>query len=179
LSGGGDLLQASNGAVNHSTVILFLNAAVALHNFLGHPFFGAGMGAHPFAFDAYTTQLSTFGQAVFENGALISTNKKDAASLFLRLMSETGIFGTLAFCVMCFSAIARARRAILGRISAGQGAEDFVVISVGFNGAMLGLFAACMFRIGSYYSLPFWLLFAVCAAIPQIPGMRPDVSRDR
>lgn len=167
LAGGGG---AGNnlGALNYSTVILFLNAAVTLHNVSGSPVFGVGMGAHPFSYDAYLGQLSAFGRIALQHGNVIATNKMDAAALFLRLMSETGVAGTLAFTAMCFSAMLRARRAILDRLSMGCVIGELDAISIGVNGAMLGLFVAFMFRIPQYYSTPFWTLFALCTAIPSL-----------
>jgi O-antigen ligase len=59
---------------------------VALENFKRNPILGTGLGSHPTAFDKYSlTNL--------EGAVEIDFNKMDANSMFLRLMSETGLYG--------------------------------------------------------------------------------------
>jgi hypothetical protein len=76
--------------IHGSSFVLYNNYHVALENFKRNPLFGTGLGSHPVAFDKYSlTNLS---------GAVdIDFNKMDANSMFLRLMSETGIYGLAVF----------------------------------------------------------------------------------
>jgi hypothetical protein len=72
--------------INGSSFVLYNNYHVALENFKRNPIFGTGLGSHPIAFDKYSlTNL--------EGAVEIDFNKMDANSMFLRLMSETGIYG--------------------------------------------------------------------------------------
>ncbi|MFM7105010.1 MAG: hypothetical protein ACKOW8_05765, partial [Flavobacteriales bacterium] len=51
-----------------------------------NPLFGTGLGSHPTAFDRYSlTNL--------EGAVQIDFNNMDANSMFLRLLSETGLYG--------------------------------------------------------------------------------------
>ncbi|MBU6323856.1 MAG: O-antigen ligase family protein [Bacteroidetes bacterium] len=75
--------------VNSSTFALYTNYIIAKESFQRNPLFGSGLGSHPINYDItfakyfpadFTERFGTF-------------NKFDANSLFLRLMSETGLFG--------------------------------------------------------------------------------------
>lgn len=85
--GGIDVKKIST--VNSSTFALYTNYIIAKESFQRNPLFGSGLGSHPINYDItfakyfpadFTERFGTF-------------NKFDANSLFLRLMSETGLFG--------------------------------------------------------------------------------------
>jgi hypothetical protein len=81
--------------IHGSSFVLYNNSHVAWENFKRHPLFGTGLGGHPTAFDKYTLTQ--------ENGAVkIDFNKMDANSMFLRLMSETGIYGLAVIILLLF-----------------------------------------------------------------------------
>lgn len=74
--------------VHGSSFVLYNNYVVAYENFKRNPFFGTGLGSHAVAFDKYSlTRL----QGVIK----IDFNKADANSMFLRLLSETGLYGVV------------------------------------------------------------------------------------
>ena len=72
--------------IHGSSFVLYNNSHVAWENFKVHPLFGTGLGSHPSAFDKYTLTN-------VEGAVQIDFNKMDASSMFLRLMSETGVYG--------------------------------------------------------------------------------------
>jgi hypothetical protein len=72
--------------IHGSSFVLYNNSHVAWENFKVHPLFGTGLGSHPTAFDKYTLTN-------VEGAVQIDFNKMDANSMFLRLMSETGVYG--------------------------------------------------------------------------------------
>jgi hypothetical protein len=74
--------------VHGSSFVLYNNYIVASENFKRNPLFGTGLGSHPTAFDKYS--LTKLDRVV-----KIEFNKLDANSMFLRLMSETGLYGML------------------------------------------------------------------------------------
>jgi O-antigen ligase len=81
--------------VHGSSFVLYNNYHVATENFIRHPLFGTGLGSHAVAFEEYTlTNLDS-------NVVQITFNKADANSMFLRIMSETGLYG-LIFIVIFF-----------------------------------------------------------------------------
>lgn len=81
--------------IHGSSFVLYNNSHVAWENFKRHPLFGTGLGGHPTAFDKYTLTQ--------EEGAVqIDFNKMDANSMFLRLMSETGIYGLGVMILLLF-----------------------------------------------------------------------------
>jgi len=81
--------------IHGSSFVLYNNSHVAWENFQRHPVFGTGLGGHPTAFDKYTLTQ--------EEGAVqIDFNKMDANSMFLRLMSETGVYGLTVMILLLF-----------------------------------------------------------------------------
>lgn len=81
--------------INGSSFVLYNNYHVALENFKRNPLFGTGLGSHPTAFDKYSlTNL--------EGAVDIDFNKMDANSMFLRLMSETGLYGLFIIIFLLF-----------------------------------------------------------------------------
>jgi hypothetical protein len=75
--------------VNSSTFALYTNYIIAQESFVRNPFLGSGLGSHPVNYDI--TFAKYFPPDFIERFGTF--NKFDANSLFLRLMSETGIFG--------------------------------------------------------------------------------------
>jgi O-antigen ligase len=74
---------------NLSTFTLFSNALVAYESFKDNPVFGSGLGSHNVSYSRY------IGKVVDMDRVIIFLNMEDANSLFLRLLSETGLFGLL------------------------------------------------------------------------------------
>lgn len=81
------------GKTHGSSFILYNNAIVALENFKTNFVFGSGIGSHPIAFEKYTIarEIKAYG---------FNLNSADANSMFLRLVSETGLFGVLIFLII-------------------------------------------------------------------------------
>jgi len=78
-------------SANLSTFGLFSNALVAYESFKDNPVFGSGLGSHELSYNKY------IGKVVNVNKVIRFLNVQDASSLFLRLLSETGLFGILCF----------------------------------------------------------------------------------
>lgn len=84
-----------DGSTDLSSFTLFNNAIVAFSNLQAHPLTGTGIGSHPTAYDKYSlTILNPNLQSWLSKDEL---NKEDANSLFLRLISETGIVGLFLY----------------------------------------------------------------------------------
>lgn len=78
------------GKTHGSSFILYNNYTVALKNFETNFLFGTGLGSHVVAFEKYSLakNFKVFG---------FNSNSADANSMFLRLLSETGLFGMVIF----------------------------------------------------------------------------------
>lgn len=78
------------GKTHGSSFILYNNFHVALENFKTNFVFGTGIGSHPVAFEKHSLAkgIKVYG---------FNSNSADANSMFLRLVSETGLFGVLIF----------------------------------------------------------------------------------
>jgi O-antigen ligase len=83
------------GKTHGSSFILYNNYIVATENFKSNFVFGSGIGSHPVAFEKYSRakNIKTYG---------FNLNSADANSMFLRLLSETGLFGTGLFLLIVF-----------------------------------------------------------------------------
>jgi hypothetical protein len=81
--------------IHGSSFVLYNNTHVAWENFKSHPIFGTGLGSHPTAFDKYSLTN-------IEGAVQIDFNKMDANSMFLRLMSETGLYGLSVMMMLLF-----------------------------------------------------------------------------
>jgi hypothetical protein len=159
---------------NLSVQVLFLNAYVTLVNVVANPWLGAGVGAHPFAYEALVPAMPLASRSA------MGLNAADAKSLALRLLSETGVLGTATFTAAVLSAWFRVRRVVLTRDSTLD--PQLKALAIALNSGLAGVFAAKMLRVPTYYGAEFWALFALCITIPALASMsaspfsRPRVS---
>jgi hypothetical protein len=131
--------------VNTSSFVQYNNAYVAYENLKEHPFFGTGLGSHPVAYEKYS--LTNTDKISLKN---FNNNTSDANSIFLRLMSETGLVGVLFMLAIVF-------RCFVG--SGGNYENNLWIIS----GALLTLIFLYLLRQGNYFynGFPFfvWLYY--------------------
>lgn len=79
---------------NNSSFVLYNNLHIAKENLMKFPLFGTGLGSHETAFKKFTLTKSLI-QYDFE------FNVKDGNSLFIRLCTETGLFGVIFILLLC------------------------------------------------------------------------------
>ncbi len=130
--------------VNTSSFVQYNNAHVAFNNFKEHPFFGTGLGSHAVAYEKYSyTRTGRVKLKGFDN------NSADANSMFLRLMSETGLMGLIFIIVV-----------ILKCFVGNDGIDNKYWI---ISGAILVLILLYLLRQGNYFinGFPFfvWLYY--------------------
>lgn len=75
--------------LNTSSFTLLNNSVIALRSFESNPLVGSGLGSHPISFNKYSITRQRY--LPFQD-----FNTMDANSLFLRLLSETGMLGLFA-----------------------------------------------------------------------------------
>lgn len=80
--------------INLSTYAIFSNMRVAEYSLARNPVFGSGLGSHPLTYDKHIGVDIPWSN-IHHNIQC----KGDAGSLFIRLLSETGILGLLIFFV--------------------------------------------------------------------------------
>lgn len=73
--------------VHGSSFVQYNNFHVATENFKLNPLFGSGLGSHQVAYNRFSL--------VKQFGGIYDFNQQDANSMFLRLMSETGLYGLI------------------------------------------------------------------------------------
>lgn len=131
--------------INSSSFVLYNNSHIAWENLKEHPLLGTGLGSHQVAYKKYTyTKEGKIRLQGFE------FNTADANSMFLRLMSETGLVGTIFIMLLVF-------RGFVGY--AGNDEDSYWIIS----GALLVIILLYLLRQGNYFlnGFPFfmWLYY--------------------
>jgi hypothetical protein len=128
--------------VNSSSFVLYNNSHIAWENMKEHPLFGSGLGSHQVAYKKFSyTNNSKIRLKGFE------FNMSDANSLFLRLMSETGLIGVI-FIILLVA------KSFVGYM--GDEEDTSWIIS----GALLVLILLYLLRQGNYFlnGFPVFLL---------------------
>ncbi len=147
-----------------SAIALAVNLAVMRANLSRDPLLGAGLGAHPVTYDRENPGLGRLPADI----VTVGMNKEDAASLLIRLLSESGILGTVVFITGWILAVTRSRRFILASMSAGMEPNAFLTLAIGVTASMVGVGFACMARAPQYYAPWFWLPMALTVSVPEL-----------
>jgi len=131
--------------LNSSTFALYSNYVIALESFSANPLTGSGLGTHEKTYDDYFGEK--FGLAfkiMYGN-----FNAKDGNSLFIRMMSETGIIGLSMLLTFIFSF----------RISRKYVNDPELWPYVIFNQGVFVVFVIRLMRTGNYIGQGFFLFF--------------------
>ncbi len=147
-----------------SAIALAVNLAVMRENLVRDPILGAGLGAHPVTYDRENPGLGRLPAEI----VTIGLNKEDAASLLIRLLSESGILGTVIFVAGWILAVTRSRRFLLARIGRRGTPDSFSTLAIGITASMIGVGVACLARAPQYYAPWFWLPMALTACVPEL-----------
>jgi hypothetical protein len=156
--------------LQESALVMAQNRLVVEHNLAENPLLGAGLGAHPVAFE----QLSPGSWLLPQDVAALQENKDDAASLLFRLLSETGLLGTSLYVAGLLAVALRARRSILVSTDSRAAARGLspsprsVALSAGMIASLVGCGVANFARVGSYYPPPLWISLALVACVPRL-----------
>ncbi|MBL7768525.1 MAG: O-antigen ligase family protein [Flavipsychrobacter sp.] len=133
------------GKSNSSTFALYSNFVIARDSFLENPLFGSGLGSHPLIYES--TFLKYFPPNYLKGYG--AQNQQDANSRFLRLLSETGLLGTVLFLlfVIYYFAPKSAIRSSAGKEIAAINYAIFIYIVLG------------LIRNGNYINIGFFFFF--------------------
>ena len=131
--------------MNSSTFALYSNYRIAQMSFNRNPMLGSGLGSHARNYDIMFTEqfdpkyLERFGEL----------NKYDANSLFIRLLSETGLLGLGMFFFFIFRFRLRRKHINIPELS------NWVIM----NNGILILFIVRLVRTGNYVGNGFFFFF--------------------
>ncbi|MDD5617774.1 MAG: O-antigen ligase family protein [Candidatus Omnitrophica bacterium] len=123
---------------NQSTYTFIRNALVTNDALRNNPVFGNGLGSHQISFNKFTKE-----KELSPPYGLFICNARDASSLFLRLLSETGIFGLAVFLIFIAGFFINKRR----------NTANYLWI---INNSILILFIIRLIRQGHYFSEGFF-----------------------
>lgn len=131
------------GKTHGSSIILYNNYRVAKENFSRNWLFGTGLGSHSIAFEKYSIMKNEKIEGFNQNGA-------DASSMLLRLISETGLFGSGLMLLLTFRCFVARSQTISSQIP-----EYYWLIS----GGIMIMILVNLFRQGHYFlnGFPFFV----------------------
>jgi len=132
--------QKSLGDANLSVFALYSNARVAYSSFKIAPFIGTGLGSHELNYRKFISTITGSSNA---SGFV---NMQDAASLFLRLISETGLLGIVLVLFFIF------------RFHLSTRQDDMGFLWIINNSALLVILIRLL-RVGHYFTDGFFLFF--------------------
>jgi hypothetical protein len=133
--------------LNSSSFALYSNYVIAKHSFESWPLTGTGIGTHEVNYKKY------FG-LFFDKDFIVRYgvfNAADANSLFIRLMSETGLLGLSLFFIFIF------RFLLLKKGYEYDDLRDYLLINQG----VFILFVVRLLRTGNYFGNGFFLFFFI------------------
>ncbi len=165
----------SQGGNRLSALALAVNGQIMLENLRARPVIGIGIGAHPASYDQ---NMPDYVELV---PALVDMNKDDAGALLTRLLSETGLLGTLIFLASGFWVFWTGMCATrLCALLPGSGSDSLAPVLAGLTGSWVGIFVLYLARLGLYYSSPFWvsICFIVILTDVAVTAVRksPDLK---
>lgn len=153
---------------NATLSALAANLYVTTVNVEDDPLFGAGIGAHQ------TTYKSLIGSDFFngdERLADMSLNSDTAASLFMRLLSETGFIGLLSYGFVVWRIMFHSYKSIKGAVyNDMKAAEADTVILVSLFSASAATVSFCFIRLGNYYFPAMWIMLSILNCSSSILG---------
>jgi len=132
--------QKSLVDANLSVFALYSNAKVAYGSFRISPFIGSGLGSHELNYRKFISGITGSNNA----GGFV--NMQDAASLFLRLVSETGLLGIALVFFFIY------------RFHLGTREDDMGFLWIINNSALLFILIRLL-RVGHYFTDGFFLFF--------------------
>jgi hypothetical protein len=166
-------LSGGIGTGELSALAVASNVAVMVDNLPRHPLLGVGLGGHPASYERYAPPYARYSED------LEGLNAQDAASLLVRLLSETGIIGTALFLLAGFGLLISCRRAILGSplmakpventsVSSQALSWNVIVVAIGIGAGWTGVFVQYLMRAGQYYEQAMWIPIALVAVTPYL-----------
>ncbi len=156
--------KKETNALNSSSFALYSNFVIAKHSLEEWPITGTGIGTHEANYRKY------FGM-FFDKDFIIrygTFNMADANSLFIRLMSETGILGLSLFFFFMF------RFLLLKKGYDHPDLRDYLLINQG----IFILFIIRLIRTGNYFGNGFFLFFFIYFLTYKIVSKRIAEKRN-
>ena len=121
-----------------SVFAIVSNSLIAYESFKRNPLFGSGLGSHETTYRAHIDRLLN------RKKFISSYNPREAASLFLRLLSETGLLGLAIMFVFIFRFYIRRKDTYMSQL--------WII-----NNAILLMFMIKLIRMGHYFVDGFFL----------------------
>jgi hypothetical protein len=153
-----------------SALALSANLSVALDNVMSQPLFGVGPGGHPQSYAVLVPDWLSASRVLASD--LYGTHQQDGGALLIRLLSETGLIGTILFLAGWLIVVVRARRAIRRALTFeskdSSWSSPTLALAIGVTASCMALVSVYLIRMAVYYDPPIWVLIALTAAVPPL-----------
>jgi len=123
--------------------------------FLDHPIFGVGLNNYAIYYQDYSREI----------GLDSRREARDPASLYLQLLADQGLIGTVVYISIIASVFINLYRAYKGFQAAGKTDEMF--LSIALFSSLSGYMFMSLYRNSAYTNV-FWVLIAVCMSPKQV-----------
>jgi hypothetical protein len=161
---------------NVSALAVAINLEIARKNFSERPLLGAGIGAHSSTYDVKAPDYAFLSPIVY------GLNREDAASLSIRLISETGVLGTALFLLGILVILRHGWSAIRAYARSRSRHDELTplgAIGAGLTASCAALCALYLMRMGAYFPANLWgsMAFVVGFAMLTARITLPSVPR--
>jgi hypothetical protein len=146
--------RVSSSVDDLSALTLAANLEVARENLLSNVLLGGGLGSHPVVYDLVAPEY-----------AMLTLNSENAASLLIRLISETGLLGTIVFLGGCLAVIRDSRRTLMIGMQIGGFPKIEHICAIGLTASFSGTLVTYLVRMGTYYDPSFWVILGLVASV--------------
>jgi hypothetical protein len=150
----GDVTEIDS--VEVSAVTILANRVVAEENLKLRPLLGGGLGSHPVAYDKFSPFMPGFAEEIE------GLNAQDASGLLLRLLSETGVLGTLFFLWALWYPAWR-----LLAVLRTTNQRALIAVGAATASSYAGLLLGFLVRYGAYFDICFWFIYAIVVGMSQ------------
>lgn len=140
---------------NVSALALRVNWNVTLNNVKERPLLGVGLGGHPAAYSEHPAAR------LFHSDLITGLNAEDAGSMAFRLVSETGILGSLLYLLTFILIVRAARRILLENPPTEDSTSRFLAnwtATTAILGSTTAILITDLVRYPHYYDPLTWLL---------------------
>ena len=163
-------------AINPSAFALQSNLAVTREAFKNSPILGTGLGTHARNYDRFIGLAGGGRLTSFSDEGL---NRADANSLFLRLLSETGLVGTIAFLSLVYANFSFFQKDLGAQVHWPEDQSRKLIGLRTVNAACCTHILLRLVRAGHYFILgfPFFLLLYVFSN-RELNNMRIQFLKD-
>ncbi len=155
-----------------SALAILSNRAVAEASFSAHPLLGSGIGSHSLSYDEL---MPAHLSRLMSSMGLYGLNSEDAAGLFLKLLSEMGLSGVLAYlAIFVYPTVVAIKSIKKAKKLPGADTSPMLALLVAMTASLVGLLVIALARYGAYFEPTLWLQAGIVIGLShRVNGLIP------